>query len=76
MNVEILDVATGELNYELDPIDSMYPPNSGIPADFSNRRFEERFRQRFVRVLSDQVARRFYDHDSRANIKTDRFYEE
>jgi hypothetical protein len=76
VDVEILDVASGELVYELEPLDSIYPPNNGIPADLSNRRFEDRFRQRFVRVLADQVARRFYDHDSRADIKTDRFYQE
>ncbi|MDH3718408.1 MAG: hypothetical protein OES79_09845 [Planctomycetota bacterium] len=76
VDVEVLDVASGELVHELEPLDSTYPPNNGIPADLSNRRFEERFRQRFVRVLADQVARRFYDHDSRADIKTDRFYQE
>ncbi len=74
--IEILDVATGEVIHELDSVNSTYPPNAGISKDFSQRRFEDQFRRQYVRVLADQVARRFYDHDSRMAIKTDRYYQE
>ena len=76
VNVEIYDVATGEIAYELSPIHSVYPPNNGIPADLSQRNHEDRFRYRFTSVLANQIARRFYEHDSREDVKTDRFYKE
>jgi hypothetical protein len=75
VEVEIHDVAKDEIVHRLAPIHSAYPPNSGVPADLSKRSYEARFQSQYVRVLADQIARRFYPHDSRADIRTDRFYD-
>lgn len=67
---------TGDIEHRLQTVDSRYPPNNGIAAEISDDRFEARFRRRFIGVLSDQVARHFYDYDSRQAVKVDRFYRE
>jgi hypothetical protein len=41
------------------------PPNSGIPTSDMQ---EYEFRQKFIRVLADQIARHFYPHDSHADF--------
>jgi hypothetical protein len=46
----------------------MYPPNTPIPsADKS----EAEFRRQFLGVLAEQIARRFYAHDSREDFAVD-----
>jgi hypothetical protein len=72
----VYDVKTGDVEHRLQTIDSLYPPNNGIAAEISDDRFESRFSRRFIAVLADQVARRFYDHDSRHAVKIDRFYQQ
>ncbi|MFP6612605.1 MAG: hypothetical protein VB835_09870, partial [Pirellulales bacterium] len=67
---------TGDVEHRLQTVDSRYPPNNGIAAEISDDRFEVRFRRRFIGVLADQVARRFFDYDSRQALKVDRFYRE
>ena len=75
--VEVHDIATGELLHELEAIDSLYPPENGIPIELSNQRSSEtRFRRKYLGVLADQISRRFYAHDSRQAVKMDRFYKE
>ena len=75
--VKIHDIETGELLHTSEPIDSLYPPENGIPIELTNQRSSEsRFRRIYLGVLADQIARRFYAHDSRQAVKTDRFYKE
>lgn len=58
----------GKLVFEKAIPQSVYPPNSGIPA---TDRTEPAFRREFVRVLSDQIARHFYAHDPHADMALD-----
>jgi len=76
VDVNVIDAKTGDELYRLATITSTYPPNNGVPVDISNQRFENQFRGQFVTVLADQIARRFYDYDSRAAVKMDRFYQD
>ncbi len=76
VEVAVYDVTSGDVIKRLGPIDSRYPPNNGIPADISDDRFEQRFRRTYIGVLGHQIARRFYAHDSREDVKMDRFYAE
>lgn len=74
--INIIDVASGKIDDQLMPVESLYPPRSGIPVDMTDSRFENRFRRKYVSVLANQIARRFYDHDSRTALGIDRFYRE
>ena len=75
--VEIYDVEEDQIEYTLDPIDTIYPPENGIPFNLAHQKSEEkRFRYKFVNVLADQISRNFYPHDSRETLKLDRFYSE
>ena len=46
----------------------LYPPNAPIPT--SEKSLGE-FRQQFVQVLAEQVARHFYDHDATVDFAAD-----
>jgi hypothetical protein len=48
--------------------ETKYPPNTGIPTS-DKQEFE--FRQEFIRVLADQIARHFYAHDANADFAQD-----
>ncbi len=75
--VEIYNVQEDQIEYTLDPIDTIYPPENGIPFNLAHQKSEEkRFRYKFVNVLADQISRNFYSHDSRESLKLDRFYSE
>jgi uncharacterized protein YbjQ (UPF0145 family) len=58
----------GKLVYEKALPQSLYPPNSAVPA---SERTEPQFRREFVRVLADQIARHFYSHDPHADMALD-----
>lgn len=47
---------------------AIYPPNTGIPTSEKN---EAEFRYQFIEVLSQQIARHFFDHDSRVDFAND-----
>jgi len=77
VEIEIYDVNEDEIAYTLDLIDTIYPPENGIPFNLAHQKSDEkRFRHKFVNVLSDQISRNFYPHDSRETLKLDRFYSE
>jgi hypothetical protein len=77
IDVEVYDVNEQRVAYSLEPIDSVYPPENGIPFDlFNQKNAEKRFRKKFVGVLADQISRNFYPYDSRDAVKIDRFYSE
>jgi hypothetical protein len=58
----------GKQVFEKIPDPSIYPPNTGIPT---SEKQESQFRLQYVNVLADEVARHFYDHDSRATFAID-----
>ncbi|REJ68407.1 MAG: hypothetical protein DWQ31_08275 [Planctomycetota bacterium] len=58
-----------EDSYELKPLESVYPPHSGVELTES----ENQFRRRYLRVLAADIGRRFYDHESIVASK-DRLY--
>ncbi|MDX1964899.1 MAG: hypothetical protein SFX18_17245 [Pirellulales bacterium] len=58
----------GKLVYELKPRTIKFPPNSPIS---SAERQEADFRNQFVDIVADTLARNFYDYDSRAYQATD-----
>jgi len=47
---------------------TVYPPNTGIPT---SERQEGEFRNEFVHVLAEQVARHFYAYDRNADVAQD-----
>ncbi len=68
MSLVVYDVETEE-THDLKPMESLYPPHSGIPLDES----EGHFRRRFVNVLGTQIARKFHPHES-IEASKDRLY--
>jgi len=66
--IKVYDCTTGELVFDKKPDQSVWPPNSAVPT---SEKQESEFRQRFVGVLADEIARRFYSHDPRVNFASD-----
>jgi hypothetical protein len=60
-NITVFDILAGESD-ELRPFDVRYPPKNGVPADIPERQF----RAKFLEIMCQQLARRFYAYDSRA----------
>lgn len=58
----------GKRVFEIKPPTVKFPPNGPIS---SAERLENDFRDQFVEVLANMVARNFYDYDSRAFHATD-----
>ncbi len=61
--VKVYDCTTGEVVFEKQPPQTIYPPNHVVST---HDRQESDFRREFVKILSDQIARHFYAHDPRA----------
>lgn len=68
VQIRVYDVADGKVVFEKIPRPSVYPPNSAIPA---SEKQEAQFRREYVGVLADEIARHFYEHDSRATFAID-----
>jgi hypothetical protein len=66
--VKVYDCQTGELVFEKRLPQSVYPPNREVPAW---EKQEGEFRREFLQVLSDQIARHFYDHEPYTDIALD-----
>lgn len=66
--IKVYDGATGQLVFEKQPPQAVYPPNHYVPTQDQQA---SAFRREFVQVLSDQIARHFYSHDPRANWAED-----
>lgn len=71
-DIAVYDVATGDVVFERNPLDTLYPPTNPIPRETTVS--EAAFRRVFVSVLSDQIARTFYAYDSRQANKTDVYF--
>ncbi len=64
----VTDCSTGETVFEKTPDPTFWPPTGGVPASDQS---ESQFRNRFIKVFSDQIARTFYSHDHRAYFADD-----
>ncbi len=54
--------------FEKNLPETKYPPNTGVPTSDMQ---ENEFRQEFIKVLADQIARNFYAHDANADFAQD-----
>lgn len=67
--ITVYDTAAGgEVIYQKQMRQSVYPPNTGIPTQDKP---EDEFRRQFIGVLADEIGRHFYPHDSRADFAKD-----
>lgn len=58
--VKVYDCKTGDLLFEKGVPEFTYPPNHVVPASDVQ---ENDFRKKFVAILSERIARKFYPHD-------------
>lgn len=58
----------GEVVYEKDIPEIVYPPQGGIPT---SEKVEEEFRRQFIGVVAEQVGRLFYGYDYRKDVAID-----
>lgn len=63
--VQVYNCEDGKVLYEKNLPHLLYPPNRGIETSEMQ---ESQFRQRFVKVLADNLARHFYSHDRHADL--------
>ncbi len=68
MEIKVYDAKTGEVLFRKRPPQIVYPPNRMVQTA---ERPEAEFRQEFVHVLADQIARFFYDHDPYVDFALD-----
>jgi len=66
--LKVYDCKSGELVFEKRLPQSVYPPNREVST---LSKPEAEFRREFLRVLADQLARHFYDHDPYADYALD-----
>jgi hypothetical protein len=67
--IQVYDCTNGgKLVWEKHPPQTVYPPNACVPTSDVQ---ERDFRQEFLRVLADQIARHFYAHDPHADLGQD-----
>jgi hypothetical protein len=60
--------ASDNIVFEKSLPETKYPPNTGVPTSDKQ---EAEFRQEFIKVLADQIARHFYEHDSHSDFAQD-----
>ncbi len=60
--------ASDNIVFEKSLPETKYPPNTGVPTADKQ---EYEFRQEFIKILADQIARHFYAHDSHADFAQD-----
>lgn len=69
VQIKVYDIKDGNKQvFAKSPRPSIYPPNTGIPT---SEKQESQFRREYVAVLAEEIARHFYDHDSRVNFALD-----
>ncbi len=66
--IKVVDCHTGETVFQKSPEQCVWPPNTGVPT---SEKQESQFRRQYIRVLADEIARRFYAHDHRAYFAGD-----
>ncbi len=67
VEMKVVDCKTGDIVFK-KRLPKVYPPNRVIAT---SEKQEYEFRTEFVRVLSDFIARHFYDHDPYADFAQD-----
>lgn len=69
VEIKVYDLKDGgKMVFSKTPKPSIYPPNAAVPT---SEKQEGQFRREYVRVLAEEIARHFYDHDSRVNFAID-----
>lgn len=68
VSLKVYNCANGSVVFAKHPPQSVYPPNHVISTTGKQ---ESDFRREFIAVLSDQIARHFYNHDPHADIALD-----
>jgi len=68
VQIKVFDCHTGKNVFTKHPPQLTYPPNRVVQSSDVQ---ESEFRAQFVRVLADQIARHFYDHDPYDNFAMD-----
>jgi hypothetical protein len=69
VEIKVYDLKEGgKMVFSKTPKPSIYPPNAAVPT---SEKQEGQFRREYVKVLAEEVARHFYDHDSRVNFAVD-----
>lgn len=67
-HLRVYECKSGERVFEKRLPQSVYPPNRVVQT---SEKQESDFRREFIRVLADQIARHFYEHDAYADIALD-----
>jgi hypothetical protein len=69
VQIKVYDMKDGgKLVFEKSPRPSVYPPTGGIPT---SEKQESQFRREYLGILADEIARHFYEHDSRNSFAID-----
>lgn len=69
LNVVVCDMHDGGRQVFSQPLSRVrYPPHTPIPA---SEKSEPEFRRQFITVLSEQIGRNFYAHESRVDFASD-----
>jgi hypothetical protein len=68
VDVKVYDLATQGIAYQSSPIEVQFPKNAGYhTTDITEREFQNRF----VQMLSNQIARRFYSYEFQEDFARD-----
>ncbi|MBN1910560.1 MAG: hypothetical protein JW818_12520 [Pirellulales bacterium] len=67
-SLKVIDCKTEETVFEKSPDPSVWPPNSAVPASEMG---DSRFRNHYIGILSQEIARHFYAHDPRVDFASD-----
>jgi hypothetical protein len=68
--VQVIDVSNGNVAFEEGPVESTFPPNTGVAT---LDRTERDFRRQYLGVLADDIGSLFYSHDKHADIAQDTY---
>ena len=69
VQIKVYDLKNNnKLVFEKFPRQSVFPPNTGIPTQDKQL---PQFRREYLNVLSEEIAKHFYDHDSRSTFASD-----
>lgn len=66
--IKVIDCQTGQIVFQKSPNACVWPPNTGVPT---SEKQESQFRQQFVGVVADEIARHFYAYDHREKFAQD-----
>lgn len=67
-DLKVIDCKTGNVAFRKPSNQSLWPPNTGVPT---SDKPEQQFRQQYIGVLADEIARHFYAFDHRNYFSVD-----